>query len=302
MRALLLISCSMCWLAVQAFAFSAPVAAQSTGELSQTRHSRAALDLGFYYGENATLLGREHHTVLVPSLAVNLDAIAFSSEVSLSFDVALRTVGSIWKVGSNERSDLRAGNLYLGARVAVTPLRGLRVRGGFGVAAPVLNTYADDDFALISVPFTALPNGGWDPWMFMRGDVPLVFRADGEYREDWFFFGGETALALGVPVMSGREGLTVGAQLGVYGGVRPIPQLAAGLRLQAVLYDPARAGISDPSAIGFFSMAPFVRGELDDLFAELRFFIGLADNDPYRLIGEKAWGLYLQLGADFDVR
>lgn len=38
------------------------------------------------------------------------------------------------------------------------------------------------------------------------------------------------------------------------------------------------------------------------MFAELRFFISLADNSVYDAIGEKAWGLYLLFGSDFDVR
>ena len=71
------------------------------------------------------------------------------------------------------------------------------------------------------------------------------------------------------------------------------------------MYDPGRSGGrlgDDPSAVGFFSMAPFVRGELNAAFAELRFFVSLADNPSYASIGEKAWGLYLQVGSDFDVR
>jgi hypothetical protein len=284
---------------------TAPAAAQSTGELSETARSRFTLDLGFYHGGNDTFLGAERHTIFVPSLHVNADVLEITSDVSLSFDFSFRSVGSIWKVGSNERTDFRAGNLYFGARVAVTPLRGLRVRGGVGVVGPVLNAYNDDDIAVITVPFTALPIGGWDPWLVTRGYVPLVFRLDGEYRQDFFFFGGEAALGLGVPVLQGFEGLGLGAQLGLFGGVRPIRQLAAGLRLQAAMYDQGRSGGafgSDPSAVGFFSMVPFVRGEFDDAFAELRFFISLADNTAYDGIGEKAWGLYLLFGSDFDVR
>jgi hypothetical protein len=283
----------------------APAAAQSTGELSETARSRFTLEGGFYHGGNDTFLGAERHTIFVPSLHVNADVLEITSDVSLSLDFSFRAVGSIWKVGSNERTDLRAGNLYFGARVVVTPLRGLRLRGGVGVVGPVLNAYNDDDIAVITVPFTALPIGGWDPWLISRGYVPVVFRLDAEYRQDFFFFGGEAALGLGVPVLEGFDGLGVGAQLALFGGVRPIRELAAGLRLQTAMYDQGRSGGafgSDPSAIGFFSMVPFVRGEFDDVFAELRFFISLADNSAYDSIGEKAWGLYLLFGSDFDVR
>jgi len=283
--------------------------AQSTGELSgeQGRHrSRFGLELGFYHGGNDLgIFGSEKHTVFVPSVFANVDVLEITPEVSLSFDFQLRTVGSIWKVGSNERTDFRAGNALFGARVAIAPMRGLRIRGGFGVVAPFLNVYESDDFGLVSVPFSSLPIGGWDPWLVARGYVPLVFRVDGEYRQDFWFVGGEAALGLGVPVLDGFEGLGLGAQLGVFGGVRPIPELAAGLRLQTAMYDPGRSGGrlgNDPSAVGFFSMVPFVRGELNAAFAELRFFVSLADNPSYDSIGEKAWGLYLLVGSDFDVR
>lgn len=282
----------------------AAASAQSTGTYSLRAPSRFTLDLGFYHGGNNSFLGSEQHTVFIPGLDVNADLFEITREISLSFDLTFRSVGSIFKLGSNERSDFRAGNLYVGARVVVRPsgIRGLRLRGGLGVVGPVMNAYNDDDFALTSVPFTALPIGGWDPWLVVRGYVPIVFRLDGEFREDWYFFGGEAALGIGVPVLSGYDGAAVGAQLGLFGGVRPVQGLAAGLRLQTVMFDQGRAGGafgSDPSAIGFFSLVPFVRGELDDLFAELRFFISLADNDYYDAIGEKAWGLYLLFGTDF---
>lgn len=285
------------------------ISAQSTGELAEERdrrRSRFGLELGFYHGGNDLgIFGSERHTIFVPSVFANVDVLELTPEVSLSLDFQLRTAGSIWKVGSNERTDFRSGNAYLGARVAIAPVRGLRVRGGFGVVAPFLNVYADDDFALVSVPFTALPIGGWDPWLVARGYVPIVFRFDGEYRQDWLFVGAETALGLGIPVLDGYDGLGLGAQLGIFGGVRPIPELAAGLRLQTAMYDPGRSGGrfgADPSGVGFFSMVPFVRGELNAAFAELRFFISLADNSSYDGIGEKAWGLYLLFGSDFDVR
>lgn len=45
----------------------------------------------------------------------------------------------------------------------------------------------------------------------------------------------------------GRDGVSIGAQVGVFGGVRLIAELAMGARFQAVLYDPG----SSTSAIGF---------------------------------------------------
>ncbi|MFN7697872.1 MAG: hypothetical protein ACK6CU_05310 [Deltaproteobacteria bacterium] len=286
-------------------ALASPAAAQSTGELSGSARSRLALDVGFYHGGSDTLLGAERRTILVPSLHLSADVLGIAPDVSLALDVSFRAVGSIWKVGSNERTDFRPGNVYAGLRLVVTPFEGLRVRGGLGVVAPVLNTYAGDDFAVIAVPFTALPLGGWDPWLIARGYVPVVLRLDAELRQGAFFLGAEGAIGLGVPVLEGYEGLALGAQLAGFGGVRPIQELALGLRAQTAMYDAGRtAGVfgSDPWAVGFFSLVPFVRVEVGGLFAEARCFVSLVDNPAYAANGEKAWGLYLLLGTDFDLR
>lgn len=310
MRLPILVLCAL----LGAFVLPARALGQSTGELAERpdrRRSRFALDLGFYYGQQRTLLGDDRgRALLVPSLFASVDALALASDVSFAFDLGLRTVASFGRWAFEDRTDYRVGNLYLGARVVVDPIRHLRVRGGFGVVAPFMNVYEggslvplrEADIGIVQVPLSGLPNGAWDPWLFARGYVPLVFRADAEYREDWWFAGGETALGLGVPVLEGYDGASVGAQLGLFGGVRPIPELAAGLRLQTVVYDVGRAGGAESDAVGFFTLVPFVRGELNATFAELRFFINVADNDPYRVLGEKAWGLYLQIGSDFDVR
>jgi hypothetical protein len=286
-------------------ALASPAAAQSTGELSGSARSRLALDVGFYHGGSDTLLGAERRTILVPSLHLSADVLGIAPDVSLALDVSFRSVGSIWKLGSNERFDFRPGNVYAGVRLVVTPFEGLRVRGGLGVVAPVLNTYADDDFAVIAVPFTALPLGGWDPWLIARGYVPVVLRLDAELRQGAFFLGAEGAIGLGVPVLEGYEGLALGAQLAGFGGVRPIQELALGLRAQTAMYDPGRTTSvfgSDPFAVGFFSLVPFVRVEIEGLFVEARCFVSLADNSAYATLGEKAWGLYLLLGSDFDLR
>jgi hypothetical protein len=294
----------------------APAAAlgQSTGELAERpdRHrSRFAVDLGFYYGEQRTLLGDNRgRALLVPSLSASIDAVRITDTVSLAVDFAFRSVGTFGRWFLEDRTDFRAGNLQLGARVVVGPIRHLRVRGGLGAVAPFMNVYEGGnalpfrqaDIATVQVPLSGLPNGAWDPWLFARGYLPIVLRADAEYREDFWFFGGETALGVGVPVLEGYDGASIGAQLGLFGGVRPIPELAAGLRLQTVMYDVGRIGGAESDAVGFFTLVPFVRGELNAVFAELRFFINVADNVAYDALGEKAWGLYLQVGSDFDVR
>jgi hypothetical protein len=303
-------------LASLALASLAPSAAraQSTGELAESddrQRSRFAIDLGFYYGEQRTLLGEDRgRAVLVPSVLATVDALELTSDVSLAFDLSFRSVATFGRWLLEDRTDFRAGNMYLGARAVITPMRHLRVRAGLGVAAPFMNVYEggnllpfrEADVAIVQVPLSGLPNGAWDPWMFARGYVPIVLRADGEYRQDWLFFGGETALGIGVPVLDGYDGASFGAQLGLFGGVRPIPELAAGLRLQAVMYDVGRVGGSESDAVGFFSVVPFVRGEINAAFAELRFFINMPENDAYEALGEQAWGLYLQLGSNFDVR
>lgn len=282
-----------------------PASAQSTGEYSLTASSRFTLDLGFYYGQVSFFTEEHGRALLVPSLAVNADVFAIADDISISIDLQFRSVASFGRWTLEDRTDFRAGNLYGGVRAAFRPTRALRVRGGFGVVGPLMNVYDAGDFANVSVPLSGLPNGAWDPWMFSRGYVPLVFRLDGEFREDWYFFGAETALGLGVPVLDGYDGVGIGAQLGLWGGVRPVEGLAAGLRIQTAMYDPGRTtGLlgGDPSAIGFFTLVPFVRGEFHDVFAEARFFINVVDNTAYDALGEKAWGLYLLLGSDFDVR
>ncbi len=287
--------------------------AQSTGELADSpdrQRSRFALDLGFYYGEQHLFTMEHGRALLVPSVQASIDVLELAPDVSLAFDLSFRTVASFGRWLLEDRTDYRAGNLYLGARVAFFPIPHLRVRAGFGIVAPIMNTYEqgtlipfrEADVGLVQVPLSGLPNGAWDPWLFARGYLPLVFRADAEYRQDWLFFGGETALGVGVPVLDGYDGASVGAQLGIFGGVRPIPELAAGLRLQAAMYDVGTVSRTDSDAVGFFTLVPFVRGEMNAAFAELRFFINVADNTAYDTLGEKAWGLYLQLGSDFDVR
>lgn len=283
--------------------------AQSTGELrADTRvpNSRIALDVGFYTHQQ-TIFGAANAgaTIVVPSLEANVNVATLSEDMSLSVDVAFRSViSNTWLPVGDDDLNFRAGNLYMGARLALTPVEGLRIRFGAGVVAPIMNAYDNNDVAPATVLASTLPNGAWDSWMTWRGDVPFVLRADGEYRSDIFFVGAETALALGVPVLEGYDEVSVGAQFGVWGGVRPIPQLALGARLQAVLVDPGERdpGTLDPrvnDAIGFASLTPFVRGEFGSAFVETRFFLSLADNRRYDFIGEKSWGLYFLGGLNF---
>ena len=299
-------ACLSLSIAAATWMFGAQAEAQSTGELradTTLPNSRLVLDVGFYtHQQTASILGSTASaglTLVVPSVEANVNVMRITDGFSLSVDVAFRSVVSnIWLPIGEDRLDFRAGNLYAGARVAMTPVEGLRVRAGLGFVAPIMNTYnggSDSDIALSSVPLSTLPNGAWDSWMTWRGEVPLVLRADGEYRAEMFFVGAETALGLGIPVLDGYDGVSVGAQLGLYGGVRLIPELAMGARFQTVLYDPGNS----TSAIGFASLAPFVRGEFGSAFVETRFFLSLADNDAYRAIDEKAWGLYFLGGLNF---
>lgn len=281
--------------------------AQSTGELpadTSVPSSRIALDMGFYtHQESVSVLGSELSTggtIVVPSLDANVHVARIREDISISVAVAFRSViSNTWFPGTDDQLNFRAGNLYVGSRLALTPIEGLRVRVGAGFVAPIMNAYnaggTNTDVALSTVPLSVLPNGAWDSWMTWRGDVPFVLRADGEYRSDIFFAGAETALGLGIPVLEGFDEVSVGAQLGLFGGVRPIPELALGARFQAVLLHPGEAN----SAIGFASLAPFVRGEFGSAFVETRFFLSLADNDAYDAIGEKSWGLYFLGGYNF---
>lgn len=282
--------------------FAGQAEAQSTGELradTATPGSRIALDVGFYTHQRSFLGTTIGATLVIPSVDANIHIVRVTDDISLSIDVAFRSVAAnVWAPLVEDQLNFRAGNLYVGARVAMTPMVGLRVRAGLGVALPIMNTYnggTNSDAALTVVPLTVLPNGAWDSWLTWRGDLPLVVRADGEYRDGMFFAGAETALGLGIPVADARDGVSVGAQVGLYGGVRLIPELAMGARLQAALTDPGDSN----SAVGYASVVPFVRGEFGSAFIETRVFLSLADNAAYDTIDEKSWGLYVQGGLNF---
>ncbi|MCX7808135.1 MAG: hypothetical protein N2515_05975, partial [Deltaproteobacteria bacterium] len=94
-------------------------------------------------------------------------------------------------------------------------------------------------------------------------------------------------------------------QAGAYAGGRPIRELSIGMRFQTVVTDRSRGRAeSDPAAIGFASLVPFLRVEFKAKnlgFIEGRFFISLADNDVYKELREKAWGIYLVGGSFSDL-
>ncbi len=276
--------------------------AQSTGEYAPTHRSRAALDFGLYHREVSRGLAL---TILSPDLRVAVDALEVADGVGLVFDGALHTVGYITHAEifgrAQDNAEYRVANLYLGARASLTPVEHLRVRAGLGLVAPILNAYNDDDAAQPAAALSLLPTGAWDSWLSLRGYLPIVLRADAEYREELFFVGGEIGLGFSPGVLEHVDDTQIGAQFAAFGGVRLIPEFAFGLRLQGVVVDSTGSHGTDPDPIGYVSLVPFARGEFDPLFVEARFFVGLADNDVYRSIGEKSWSLNLQLGADFDV-
>ena len=280
--------------------------AQSTGELradASRERSRIALDIGIYTHSGGFLSTRSA-TFVQPSLDVNLDLLSVSPELSFSLDLTLRTMVAYFAASERTMEDstyYRAGNGYLGVRVAIRAIEGLRVRAGFGVVTPFLNAYHEDPGPFI-LSLGQLPNAGWDPWLTWRGMLPGVLRADIEYRHPLVFVGLETAMAFGPVVTSDYEGSVFGAQVALWAGVRPIPELAIGLRAHAVMSDFPRTARSDGIApYGFGALTPFVRGEFGDAFVESRFVINVADNDWTRFAGEKSWGLYFVGGFNFAV-
>lgn len=277
---------------------SVSASAQSTGEYTLSHRSRAALDVGLYHRSS----GSTDLTILTPDLRASFDAFDLGDDTSVAIDAALHTMGVVTHLtvagSTTEASEYRVADLYLGARLGFLPVEGLRVRAGVGVVAPILNAYDDTDVAGGMATWSMFTTGAWDAWLSSRDFLPFVLRGDAEYRDELYFVGGEAGLGLFAPVRDGVDDSAVSAQIAAFGGVRLIPELAFGARLQAVVMASTASG-SDP--IGYVSLVPFVRGEFDPFFVEGRFFISLADNDNYRFLGEKMWSLNFQFGADFDL-
>ena len=279
--------------------------AQSTGGLREDasrQRSRIALDVGVYTHTGGFGIDRPT-TFILPSLDANLDLFDVSPEVSFSVDLALRTV--VYFAGSAARSTddtlmYRAASGYVGMRVAIRPIEGLRVRAGAGLVAPFLNAYHEDPGPLLAT-FSLGTNAAWDPWLAWYGAVPIVLRADMEYRHELFFAGLEGAVTFGPAVLREYEGTAMGEQVAVWAGLRPIPVLAIGLRAHVVVTEFPRPLRTMAESHVFGALTPFIRGEFGQGFIESRFVINLVDNDWSRFAGEKSWGLYFLGGFNFAV-
>lgn len=277
--------------------------AQSTGELREDasrQRSRIALDVGIYTHTGGFGTDRPT-TFILPSLDANLDLLEASPEVSFSVDLALRTVVAFFGSGARSTDDslyYRAGNGYVGARVAIRPMEGLRMRVGAGLVAPFSNAYHEDP-APYFLMLSQVVNGGWNPWLSWFGALPIVFRADIEYRHPLVFVGLEGAMAYGPAVLRDYVGAMLGAQGAIWAGVRPIPQLAIGLRAHIAMTEWPRMSSGMIAPVTFGALTPFIRGEFGEGFVESRFVINVLDNDWWRFAGEKSWGLYFLGGFNF---
>lgn len=287
---------------VVALASASSAAAQpSTGELRDDLVvTRVAGELGLGYLDRS---GTEV-VALQPSVYGDF-VLLYTDPLLVSIDFAWRAVGT-----AGDFSAFRAGNPFFGVRVGYFA-DGLRARGGVGLTLPLTNAY--DDFrgsslvggggaeALVSMFMANAMQQSWDYWLQSYLNMALVFRGDVEYRSDFFAAGGEVAVAPMFPVeYEGRAGDTVvGMQAAVWGAVRPVEMLALGARLQTSVLIPTTDG-ADP--IGFGSVVPFVRGELDQAFVEARFSVSLVP-DNYEAIygpGEHPWSVYLLGGVALE--
>ena len=270
----------------------------STGELRDGLPTlRVAGSLGVSY------LDRDGFDAATIQPSVFVDGVVFESEgVFVSLDAAWQAAGA-----AGDISAFRAGNPLFGARAGYYQ-DGLRVRGGVALTLPLTNAY-DDSRALlggglhgiIAMATGLAMQGNWDPWLLSYLNMALVFRGDFEYRAEYFDVGVEGAFAPMFPVeYEGRTGdTTLAAQIGGWAAARPLPELAVGTRLHAVMLD---STAEDTSPVGFLALTPFVRGEFDPAFVEARVVVNLVSDNYEGIYGQGGlpWGVFVLGGVALE--
>jgi hypothetical protein len=277
-------------------------AQMSTGELRDHGYAhRVSGELGFHYREQTIGLSETEIALFQPSLYGTFGLLPTVDDgLSVEIDTA-------WRFGgvAGDISAFRAANPYLGVRVGVRSAEGWRARGGLGFTLPLTNLYDDYDGAggfdaagAVAILGIVGLQGAWDPWLESVLNAAIVLRGDFEYRHQYFAAGAETAFAALLPVeYQGRTGdTTYAAQLAVWGAGRPIPELALGVRFQAVMLDSSRDGTSPE---GYLALIPFVRGEIGDAFVESRLVMNLDDPLGFAFDDGRFWAIYLLGGGTF---
>lgn len=281
-----------------------------TGELTDANRGphRFGVETGLYYRDAADDLqvGVTQYTLSGTFTVADIE------DVAVQLDAAWRITAVF-----GDFNAWRAANPYVGARVGV---RGgeqgsqWRARGGLGLTIPISNLYGDfrslfaGEHGLVAWALGPGMHGQYDAWLQLPLNMALVVRGDFEFRGEFVAAGADTAVGFLFPIeYDGRTGNTVIAmQVGGWGAGRPIPELALGLRLQAVAGIPTDG---DSSTEGYVSLIPFVRAEIDEGagFLEARWHLNLdepfgwsydASGMPEAQIG-RIWAVYLFGGRNF---
>lgn len=286
-----------------AVAFGIPAIASAqiqTGELRDERTPhRVVGELGFFH----RAVGMAEVNVAQPSFYGRFTVAELDPDLTIQLDVAWRTSGVVVE----DQAAFRAGNPFFGARIAAHG-EGWRARGGLGLTLPLTTAYDDfsggDFTGAFAVVYGSAMQGSWDPWLLSYYNMALVTRGDFEYRHEYFDAGieGAAAALLPVPRDGGGGNTTFALQLAGWFAGRPIPELAAGVRFQAVAAITTNADPGESNTEGFLALIPFVRGELGDTaFLEGRLVMNL--DDPYGFAFDSelldVWAVYALAGADF---
>jgi hypothetical protein len=211
----------------------------------------------------------------------------------LDLDVKWRGVGV-----AGDTSLFRMGNPYVGARAGVES-GPFVARAGLGVTLPLTNLYDDVGFdAAFTYVYGLALHGVWDIWLLYPQSFALTVPVDVAFRSEVFMVGGDGAFSViaSVPREGDASDPVVALQLGVYGAFLPIPELALGLRFQAVMIS-SDTPMSD--AEGYLALVPFVRLNLEGGFVEARLYMNLDDPLGFAFDDYGYWSLSVSGGVDF---
>lgn len=223
-----------------------------------------------------------------------LDAESGGAGFVVDLDAKWRGTGLV-----GDASTFRAGNPYIGVRLG-SDSNDLTARAGAGVTLPLTNLYDEGLDDLFGYYYGIALHGAWDAHLLTPQTFAFVVPFDLQFRTSVFTVGGDGAFAViaFVPKEGDAGDPYIAMQLGAYGAFLPIPQLAVGLRFQAVvLTDTDGSAITDDE--GYLALAPFVRLDLEGFFAEARLYMNLDEPFGFAFDTGRVWSISLSAGADF---